>query len=248
MRRYHHLGIPTTTARDGEYHLPAIGIHVYDYRHSAYGVEWMRFDEEAQTPEIVKRVPHLAFEVDDLEAELAGKDVIIPPNSPSPGVKVAFIVENGAPIEFLEYEGAPVPEGGEHPVIALERGALTRWCKGDPGGFIELAADDIVYFDPFLECRLDGKEAFVGLMERIRGAVSADSFEIGKPVVQERNGLAVLSFNFTSRAESELFRWNATEVYRLDDGEWRLIQQHWSMPRAAPTGEVAPKLETEPDM
>jgi hypothetical protein len=30
--------------------------------------------------------------------------VLIAPNSPSPGVTVAFIVENGAPIEFLQQE------------------------------------------------------------------------------------------------------------------------------------------------
>jgi hypothetical protein len=49
----------------------------------------------------VKTIPHVAFEVDDLEAALEGKTVLIEPNSPSEGVSVAFIVENGAPIEFI---------------------------------------------------------------------------------------------------------------------------------------------------
>jgi hypothetical protein len=48
MRRYHHIGIPTTEAN-------------------------------------------------------AGREILIPPNSPSDGVRVAFIVENGAPIELLEF-------------------------------------------------------------------------------------------------------------------------------------------------
>lgn len=43
------------------------------------------------------------FEVSDLDAELAGREVLIAPNSPSDGVRVAFIVENGAPIELLEF-------------------------------------------------------------------------------------------------------------------------------------------------
>jgi hypothetical protein len=63
----------------------------------------MRFEPEASVPDIVRRVPHVAFEVDDLAAEIAGKEVIISPNSPSDGVTVAFIVENGAPVEFLEF-------------------------------------------------------------------------------------------------------------------------------------------------
>ncbi len=44
----------------------------------------------------------IAFEVDDLAAEIAGKEVLIPPNSLSDRVTVAFIVENVAPVEFLE--------------------------------------------------------------------------------------------------------------------------------------------------
>jgi hypothetical protein len=104
MRRYHHLGIPTTTEREGEYYIEFAKVHVYDYRHSEFGVEWMRFEAGSPTPELVKTVPHVAFEVDDLDAELVGREILIPPNSPSDGVRVAFIVENGAPIELLEYE------------------------------------------------------------------------------------------------------------------------------------------------
>jgi len=39
-----------------------------------------------------------------LREALKDKKVIIEPNSPSPGVVVAFIEEAGAPIEFLEFE------------------------------------------------------------------------------------------------------------------------------------------------
>jgi hypothetical protein len=45
----------------------------------------------------------VAFEVDNLEEELVVREVLIEPNSPSPGVRVAFIIDNGAPIEFLEF-------------------------------------------------------------------------------------------------------------------------------------------------
>ena len=64
----------------------------------------MRFGPEAPVPELVRTVPHVAFEVDDLSAEIAGKEILIAPNSPSPGVTVAFIVENGAPVEFLQFD------------------------------------------------------------------------------------------------------------------------------------------------
>jgi hypothetical protein len=32
--------------------------------------------------------------------------VLIAPNSPSPGVRVAFIVHDGAPVELLEFNAA----------------------------------------------------------------------------------------------------------------------------------------------
>jgi hypothetical protein len=104
MRRYHHIGIPTATPRDGEQYLEEYGMCVSGYEQSDYGVEWMRFEPDSPLPELVKTVPHVAFEVDDLRAELAGREVLIAPNSPSPGVTVAFIVENGAPIDFLQRE------------------------------------------------------------------------------------------------------------------------------------------------
>ena len=104
MRRYHHIGIPTDVAREGEVHLQEYGLHVSGFDESPYGVEWMRFDPDSPLPELVKTTPHVAFEVDDLEAELEGKEVLIAPNSPSPGVRVAFIVDNGAPIELMEID------------------------------------------------------------------------------------------------------------------------------------------------
>lgn len=64
----------------------------------------MRFEPDAMVPELVRTVPHVAFEVDDLSAEVAGKEILIAPNPPSPGVTVAFIVENGAPVEFLQFD------------------------------------------------------------------------------------------------------------------------------------------------
>jgi len=66
----------------------------------------MRFDAHCPVPEIVKTVPHLAFAVDDLDAALEGKQILIAPNSPSPGVRVAFILDDGAPIELLEFDGS----------------------------------------------------------------------------------------------------------------------------------------------
>jgi hypothetical protein len=104
MRKYHHVGIPTTERRPDEVHLKHLKIFVSGYRKSPYNIEWTRYEVDAPYPEIVKTVPHVAFEVDDLEHELLGKKVIIESNCPSPGVTVAFIEDDGAPVEFLQIE------------------------------------------------------------------------------------------------------------------------------------------------
>jgi ketosteroid isomerase-like protein len=219
-------------------HIEHLKIYVEGFETSPYGVQWMRFDPDCGFPEVVCTVPHVAFEVDDLDAALAGKDVIIPPTSPSQGVRVAFIADDGAPVELLEYErtgeraAAAAGSPGEDvaaTIVALERGALERWSRGDPGGFIDLAAEDIVYFDPYQPRRLDGREGFVRLMESIRGQVWIDRFELLDPVVQASGDLALLTFNFVSWPEGPTSRWNTTEVYRRDVQGWRLVQQHWSL-------------------
>ena len=90
--------------REGEVHLKHLKIYVSGYKESPYHIEWMRYEPDAPYPELVKTLPHVAFQVDDLEQELKGKKVIIAPNSPSPGVTVAFIEDNGAPVEFLQID------------------------------------------------------------------------------------------------------------------------------------------------
>lgn len=101
--RYHHFGIPTQVPRPGEIHIPRLHIHVAGFETSPCGVQWMRFDPGAPYPEVVMTIPHVAFEVDNLENALVGQEILIPPNSPSPGVKVAMILDHGAPIELLEF-------------------------------------------------------------------------------------------------------------------------------------------------
>ncbi len=101
--RFHHLGVPTDVPRQGEVYLPAFKMYVSGFGASPYGVEWMRFEADSPVSELVRTVPHLAFVVDDLEAALAGKEVLTAPNSPSAGVRVAMIVHNGAPVELMEF-------------------------------------------------------------------------------------------------------------------------------------------------
>ena len=103
--RYHHTGIPTTEQRHGEEYLPEFRMYVTGFAESPYGIEWMRFEADSPVSELVRTVPHVAFEVDDIVKALRGKTVLSAPNSPSVGVRAAMIVDNGCPIELIEFSG-----------------------------------------------------------------------------------------------------------------------------------------------
>ncbi len=102
--KYHHLGIPTTKELPQKDYVPEFKIYASGYYDNPYGIEWMKFDEDCNLPELVKTVPHLAFVVEDIKKAIEGKKILIEPNSPSEGVTVAFIEDNGAPIEFLQFD------------------------------------------------------------------------------------------------------------------------------------------------
>jgi hypothetical protein len=108
--RYHHIGIPTDSPRPNEKHLKAFGLHVSGFSSSPFGIEWMRYSDESALHPAIKTLPHVAFEVDDLDAALEGQEVICPPSSPSEGVRAAMILVDGAPVELIWFNRSAIPE------------------------------------------------------------------------------------------------------------------------------------------
>ena len=111
---FHHLGIPTTVPHPGERHLAHLKLYVRGFDTSPFGIEWMRFEPDCQVHDLVRTLPHIAFRVDDLEKALEGFQQIGEIASPSPGVRAAMIVHDGAPVELIEFShgtaGAPADD------------------------------------------------------------------------------------------------------------------------------------------
>jgi ketosteroid isomerase-like protein len=110
----------------------------------------------------------------------------------------------------------------------MERAALDRWGRGDPDGFLEISASEVVYFDPFLPQRIDGLSTLRKYYAELRGKIHIDSYEIVDPHVQVHGDVAILTFGFVSRGGGDEMRWNTTEVYRRGEDGWRIIHTHWS--------------------
>ncbi len=113
--KYHHLGIPTDKKMPNEKYLPQFKFYVSGFSTSPFGVEWMRFEEDSPIDKLIQTVPHIAFEVENLDLELKSRDlkVITEPNPPADGIRVAMIEHNGAPIELIEF-GITKKVGGKH--------------------------------------------------------------------------------------------------------------------------------------
>lgn len=133
-------------------------------------------------------------------------------------------------------------ESSSEEVIAVERSALDRWIVSNPDGYLEVAAPEITYFDPFQERRIDGLEALTTMLDPIRGIqlpFTEPRYEMIAPKVQLYGDVALLTFNLVNygkiggQTESVLARWNSSEVYRRVEERWQLVHSHWSFVKPA---------------
>lgn len=104
--KYHHIGIPTNIKMPNEKYIPKFKFYVSGFSTSPFGVEWMRFEHDSAFDKLIKTVPHIAFEVNDLDYELANRNfnILTEPNPPADGIRVAMIEHNGIPIELIEFD------------------------------------------------------------------------------------------------------------------------------------------------
>jgi hypothetical protein len=103
--KYHHLGIPTTKSLSDERYIPHLKMYVAGFESNPFGIEWIRFEEDASVSELVRTLPHIAFEVEDLDKALRERsfEIISPPQVPSQGVRAAMIKYNEALVELIEF-------------------------------------------------------------------------------------------------------------------------------------------------
>jgi hypothetical protein len=104
--KFHHLGIPTLLEFPDEQYIPQLKFYVSGFSSSPFGIEWMRFEKGCSLDKMIQTIPHIAFEVADLDHELSlhNLNVITGINSPAEGIRVAVVEHNGAPVELIEFE------------------------------------------------------------------------------------------------------------------------------------------------
>jgi hypothetical protein len=99
---FHHFGVPTTAKSDNETYIEAAKVYATNPDDHPYRIEFLRFEPDCPMPEPVKTKPHAAFIVPDLDAALAGKEIVIPPFDATDELRVAFIADGDALIEVMQ--------------------------------------------------------------------------------------------------------------------------------------------------
>ncbi|MEM8893613.1 MAG: hypothetical protein AAGC88_03480 [Bacteroidota bacterium] len=99
---FSHIGIPTTDEKAWDGFYEPGKIHYTDFNKDDFAIEWVKFEADSPMPQLMQTLPHVAYQVDNIEAALVGKELLLPVFSPGEGVRVAFIIHQGAPVEFIE--------------------------------------------------------------------------------------------------------------------------------------------------
>ncbi len=104
MRKINHFGVPTREKQAKENYVEGMKVHLTDYSESPNKIEFLRFEDGSWLPEIIQKVPHIAYEVPDMEAALEGAEVIVEPLRAGDNLTIAFIKEEGIPVELMCFD------------------------------------------------------------------------------------------------------------------------------------------------
>jgi hypothetical protein len=123
-KSFDHIGIPTTDPQPGESWVEFSQVWVTNPRYHPHRIEYIRAKNRPEVPKEQVGLwklwnwPHVAYRVENLREAIQGEEVIYGPFDPGGGFgQVAFILKDGAVIEYLEYTtldhwfGQPNPPG-----------------------------------------------------------------------------------------------------------------------------------------
>ena len=118
----------------------------------------------------------------------------------------------------------------EEIILSLEMTALDRWCVGDPWGWAEISAGDIIYIEPQLTRPLVGASEFHAYLRTAEGRLHSPRTGIIRPRIVIKEDTAVLTYicKFDDDPQNIEESWNVTSVYFKQEGEWRLVHGHRS--------------------
>ena len=99
---YHHTGIPVFEKMEGMMYVEPLKVWVTDAGANPYKIEWLYFEPDSPMAAAIQDETHVAYVVENIDAAVKGKSVLWPICEPMPGLKIAFIYDQGMPVELMQ--------------------------------------------------------------------------------------------------------------------------------------------------
>jgi len=99
--KYDHFGMPVKEKKEGMIYFPEYKVWCSEYENDPYRIEWIYFEKKAPFHPLIQSIPHVCFVVKDIDKAVHGKKILLAPVSIGKN-RMAFIEENGVPIEFFQ--------------------------------------------------------------------------------------------------------------------------------------------------
>ncbi len=102
MRSFDHVGVPTEERQAGEMYVEATRVWVTDPARHPHRIEYLRYEPDSPVSGPVRELPHIAFQVDDLEGAAGDAQVLLGPFQATATLRVVFVLRDGAVFEYME--------------------------------------------------------------------------------------------------------------------------------------------------
>jgi len=102
-KTFHHTGVITDQEQPDEIYVEATKVWVTSPEIHPNRIEFLRFESDSPIHGLLRDRCHTAYVVEDLEAAIEGATVLLGPFDALEGLKVVFIEEDGAVIEFMKF-------------------------------------------------------------------------------------------------------------------------------------------------
>lgn len=101
MRTLSHIGIPSAEKFEGMAYIEPLKVHITDHAASPNKLEFLYFEPDSPMHPLIQSRAHVAYNVEDINAALEGKKVLLPALDCG-NMIIAFIEEEGIAIELIE--------------------------------------------------------------------------------------------------------------------------------------------------
>ena len=130
----------------------------------------------------------------------------------------------------------PTVDEAKTAIMEKINSANDRWASGDPMGFMECVAQDILWMDDLgAPIPVIGKESLGKYLENFKGQIPPHQHELFNHEFQFYGEIVIVNYRYQGTFDgAPLEPWKITSVYRYIDGDWLSVHENWSQVKPEP--------------